>query len=360
MPGDASDRATTATARRLLAWYDRHGRRLPWRAPAGGAPDPYHVWLSEVMLQQTTTAAVAPYFRDFLARWPTVHDLAGAPQAEVMAAWAGLGYYARARNLHKCAQVVSGELGGRFPDDEAALRRLPGIGPYTAAAVAAIAFDRPAAPLDGNIERVVARLFAVEAPLPGAKTELRERLAGLVCAARPGDFAQAMMDLGATVCLPKAPRCGDCPLAGDCAAARLGTAAALPRKAPRKARPTRRAVAFWAVRPDGAVLLRRRPPHGLLGGMLEVPTTEWAQGEWDEAAALAQAPVAAAWERLPGLVRHGFTHFEFLVTVWAARVPAGTRTAEGQWVSVERLGEAGLPTAMRKIAEHAIARSGAA
>jgi len=345
---------------RLLDWYDRHARNLPWRAPPGARPEPYRVWLSEVMLQQTTTATVAPYFQDFLARWPTVHDLAAAPREEVMAAWAGLGYYARARNLHDCAQVLSREHGGAFPRDEAGLRKLPGIGPYTAAAIAAIAFNQPAAPLDGNIERVVARLFDLHDPLPGAKETLRGLMANLVPAERPGDFAQGMMDLGATVCQPKGPKCMLCPLADACAARAAGTAELLPRKAAKKARPTRRAVAFWTTRADGRVLLRRRPNRGMLGGMLEVPTTDWTEAPWDEAAALTHAPVPAEWRALPGVVRHGFTHFLFEVTVWTARLPAGTPAPTGFWLPFDDLADAGLPTAMRKIAEHAVGRGGTA
>jgi A/G-specific adenine glycosylase len=356
--GPAGDSPDPGVARALLAWYDRHARRLPWRAAPGQRPQPYHVWLSEVMLQQTTVQAVQPYFHDFLARWPTVHDLAAAAQAEVLAAWAGLGYYARARNLHKCAQVVSRDHGGRFPDTEAELRALPGIGPYTAAAIAAIAFDRPAAPLDGNIERVVARLFAVADPLPGAKTELGRRMAALVPADRPGDFAQAMMDLGATVCQPKAPKCMLCPLQDRCAGRALGIAAELPVKAAKQAKPTRHAVAFWTVRGDGRVLLRRRPERGLLGGMLEVPSTDWTEARWSDGPALGHAPVPAPWEALPGVVRHSFTHFHFEIAVWAARVPADAPAADGDWWPLDRLGEAGLPTVMRKIADHAIRRSG--
>jgi A/G-specific adenine glycosylase len=351
---DADRTDAPSISARLLAWYDRHARRLPWRAPPGETPDPYHVWLSEVMLQQTSTVAAAPYFHDFLARWPTVHDLAAASHDEVMAAWAGLGYYARARNLHKCAQVVSHEHGGEFPRTAKALRNLPGIGPYTSAAIAAIAFDEPAAPLDGNIERVVARLHDVHDPLPGAKSALGGLMQDLVPRERPGDFAQAMMDLGATICQPTSPKCMLCPVADTCRACAAGTAESLPRKAKKKPRPTRRAVAFWVARADGSVLLRRRPSSGLLGGMLEVPSTDWVEGVWDAASARPFAPVAADWQELPGIVRHGFTHFAFEVTVWAATVPAGTEVADAIWTPVDRLGEAGLPTAMRKIAEHAI------
>jgi A/G-specific adenine glycosylase len=358
VPPHAETDAPHRIARTLLAWYDRHARELPWRAPPGTRPDPYHVWLSEVMLQQTTTVTVAPYFRDFLARWPSVHDLAAASHEEVMAAWAGLGYYARARNLHKCAKTVSEEHGGRFPPSATALEKLPGIGPYTAAAVAAIAFDEPAAPLDGNIERVVARLHDVHDPLPGAKEALRGLMAELVPPERPGDFAQAMMDLGATICQPAQPKCMLCPLAEACAARAAGTAETLPRKARKKPRPTRRAVAFWVARADGCILLRRRPPNGLLGSMLEVPSTEWVEGHWDHEAARAHAPVAAEWTELPGGVSHGFTHFIFEVTVWAATVPEETEVADAIWTPLDRLGEAGLPTAMRKIAEHAIKKAG--
>jgi A/G-specific adenine glycosylase len=343
-----------SVAGRLLPWYDRHARRLPWRAPPGARPDPYHVWLSEVMLQQTGVQTVQPYFRDFLARWPSVHDLAAARREDVLAAWAGLGYYARARNLHACAQAVSQQHGGRFPDTEDGLRKLPGIGPYTAAAIAAIAFDRPSAPLDGNIERVVARLFAVQDALPGAKEALRARMAELVPRERPGDFAQAMMDLGAGICQPRTPRCMLCPLGELCAGNAQGIAADLPVKAAKKVKPTRRAVAFWTVRSDGCVLLRRRPDKGLLGGMLEVPSTDWTEAGWDEASAFAHAPVPASWTELPGVVRHTFTHFHFTITVWAAEVAADTRAREGEWWPFDRLPEAGLPTVMRKIADHAV------
>ncbi|MBK1698966.1 A/G-specific adenine glycosylase [Rhodovibrio salinarum] len=349
--------ASDTIAERLLAWYDRHARRLPWRAPPGQRADPYHVWLSEVMLQQTTVQTVQPYFHDFLSRWPSVHELAAAPREDVLAAWAGLGYYARARNLHACAQVVSRELGGVFPDTEAGLRKLPGIGPYTAAAIAAIAFDRPSAPLDGNIERVVARLFAVEDPLPGAKETLRARMGAIVPQQRPGDFAQAMMDLGAGICQPRKPRCMLCPLSDVCTASARGIAVDLPVKAAKKAKPTRQAVAFWTVRADGCVLLRRRPDKGLLGGMLEVPSTDWTEAPWAEGAAFAQAPISASWTELPGVVRHTFTHFHFTITVWAAEVPAHTRAETGEWWPFERLSDAGLPTVMRKIADHAVKKA---
>jgi len=343
-------------AARLLAWYDRHARVLPWRAPPGAPPaDPYRVWLSEIMLQQTTVATVGPYFADFLARWPSVEALAAAPLDEVLTAWAGLGYYARARNLHRCARVVAGDLGGRFPDSEDRLVKLPGIGPYTAAAVAAIAFGRRAVVVDGNVERVVARLFQVETPLPAAKPELTRLAAGLTPAARAGDFAQAMMDLGATVCLPRGPRCPLCPLQQDCRAAAAGSAAELPRRRPKAAKPTRRAVAFWLAGPEGELLLRRRPEKGLLGGMMEVPSTPWRDGAWEPREAAALVPLAGDWRTLPGVVRHTFTHFHFEVTVWAAQAAAAALpSGAGRWVTLDGLADEALPTVMRKIIEHGL------
>ncbi len=353
LPGPAPDEVQA----RLLAWYDRHRRRLPWRAPPGERPDPYAVWLSEIMLQQTTVQAVKPYFERFLRRWPRVTDLAAAPQEEVLGAWAGLGYYARARNLHACARAVAERHGGRFPDTEEGLRALPGIGPYTAAAIAAIAFDRPASPVDGNIERVTARLFSVTEPLPGAKPKLKALAATLTPRRRPGDFAQAKMDLGATVCLPRNPKCLLCPLEELCGARAAGLAEQLPRKAPKAEKPTRRGVAFWLTRPDGAVLLRRRPPKGLLGGMTEIPSTEWTAEAPGEAAALCAAPAAAEWEALAGLVRHTFTHFHLELTVWRGRL-RDWEAVDGFWVLPDRLGAAGLPSIMRKIAKHALEAGG--
>lgn len=326
-------------------------------------PDPYRIWLSEVMLQQTTVAAVAPYYQTFLERWPTVDALAAAPLDEVLTAWAGLGYYARARNLHKCAIAVSRELGGRFPDSEAGLAALPGIGPYTAAAIAAIAFERPATPVDGNVERVVARLFAVATPLPKAKPELRARAESLTPVSRPGDFAQAMMDLGATVCLPKQPRCFACPLAARCTARAAGTAGELPRRAAKAPRPTRHGVAFWLVDDRGALLLRRRPERGLLGGMMELPSTPWHEAPWPAEAARAKAPTEAldgdGWTALPGLVRHTFTHFHLEMTVWAGRATGSSSSlceAEARWVPLDGLADEALPSVMRKLVRHALER----
>jgi A/G-specific adenine glycosylase len=353
MPRSRSPRAEATPAQRLLAWYDRHARRLPWRAPPGERPDPYRVWLSEIMLQQTTVAAVGPYFADFLARWPTIAALAAAPLDAVLHAWQGLGYYARARNLHRCARLVAAELGGRFPEDEAGLRALPGVGDYTAAAIAAIAFDRPATVVDGNVERVIARRFAVATPLPAAKPALRRLAATLTPAERPGDYAQALMDLGATVCLPRRPRCLLCPWSAECAAHGAGTMEDYPGRTPKPERPLRHGVAFWAVRGDGAVLLRRRPERGLLGGMMEVPSTPWRAEPWAAGEALGAAPFTAAWRRLPGLVRHGFTHFELELALLAADAPPAP-AGEGLWWPVERLGEQALPNLMKKVVRHAL------
>ena len=361
MARPASAESSQSLAADLLAWYDRHARRLPWRVPPGAkdSADPYRVWLSEIMLQQTTVAAVQPYYQVFLERWPTVDDLAAAPLDDLLTAWAGLGYYARARNLHRCAGVVSRDLGGRFPDSEAGLRELPGIGPYTAAAVAAIAFDRPATPLDGNIERVVARLHAVETPLPKAKPELRALAEGLTPRKRPGDFAQAMMDLGATVCLPKRPRCLACPLTDHCAARAAGLAEELPRRAAKAPRPTRQGVAFWLTDEAGAVLLRRRPERGLLGGMMELPSTPWREAPWPAEAARVEAPLEDGWTALPGLVRHTFTHFHLELEVWAGRANGAvpeTGEAEARWVPLDGLADEALPSVMRKIVRHALER----
>jgi A/G-specific adenine glycosylase len=339
----------------LLAWYDQHGRRLPWRARPGQKIDPYRVWLSEIMLQQTTVATVGPYYREFLKRWPTIHDLAAASLDDVLHAWQGLGYYARARNLHKCAQAVSRDLNGRFPDTEVGLRDLPGIGPYTAAAIAAIAFDRPATAMDGNVERVMARLFNIKAALPKAKPELFKRAHSLTPTARPGDYAQAVMDLGATICQPKKPKCSSCPWAEWCRARRRGTQEKLPARILKSARPKRHGVVFWTMRADGAVLLRRRPESGLLGGMMEVPSTDWRAEPWRDGEALASAPVKAQWRSLDGVVRHGFTHFELDLSVLAGRVN-GPAAKTGIWCPVDRLSDHALPTLMKKVVQHALAK----
>jgi A/G-specific adenine glycosylase len=329
----------------LLRWYDLGARRLPWRAPPGDRADPYRVWLSEIMLQQTTVAAVRPYFERFTAKWPTVEALAAADDGELMAAWAGLGYYARARNLLACARTIATDHGGTFPETEAELLKLPGVGRYTAAAISAIAFGRRAVVIDGNVERVVSRLFAVERPRPGAKQELYARTDELTPEQRPGDFAQAMMDLGATVCTPRAPRCDACPVSRHCRARLLGSPEGYPRKAARKAKPHRHGTAYW-LQHGGDVLLVRRPARGLLGGMLALPT-----GSWTEQPVEDGAPAPADWTD-GGAVSHVFTHFALTLRL-ACAVPE-RRDAEGIWWPVDRIGEAGLPTVFARAAERAI------
>jgi len=337
----------------LLHWYDRHRRRLPWRALPGEAADPYRVWLSEIMLQQTTVTAVMPYYTDFLARWPSVEALAAAALDDVLTVWSGLGYYARARNLHACAKAVMAEHGGRFPDDEAALRKLPGIGRYTAAAIAAIAFGKHAAPVDGNIERVMARLHAVEAPLPGAKKILAAHAAALAPAARAGDHAQALMDLGATICTPKAPKCLLCPWTEACAARAAGLETLLPRKAEKGEKPLKRGVAFWLEGPGGAVLFRKRPETGLLGGLWEIPSTAW-EAEWpEETSARRTAPMPVRWKKLPGLVRHSFTHFDLELELWRGTALGGEPRIEGRWINLSRIAEIALSNLMKKVVAHA-------
>lgn len=338
-----------ALSRILLGWYDRHARALPWRVPPGDdrRPDPYRIWLSEVMLQQTTVAAVKDYFHKFTTRWPTIEALAAAEDADVMAAWAGLGYYARARNLLKCARVVTQEYGGQFPDGAAALRALPGIGPYTSAAIAAIAFDRAETVVDGNVERVVARLHDIHTPLPAAKPELTAHAAELTPAVRPGDHAQAMMDLGATICTPRNPACGICPWREPCAARANGTATLLPRKTPKKPKPVRHGHLYIGRLLSCGWLLETRPAQGLLGGMLGFPGTEWAETPGEPA-----PPLPGPWQRLPGEVRHTFTHFHLRLSVWVADLdPSATETAvEGaaRLHIAPRLSPASLPTVMRK------------
>ena len=336
----------------LLGWYDRHRRRLPWRCEPGELPDPYRIWLSEIMLQQTTVTAVIPFYERFLARFPTMDALAAAPDGDVLAAWAGLGYYARARNLHACArQVVA--LGG-FPATVEGLRALPGIGAYTAVAIAAIAFGVPGVPLDGNVERVVSRLFAITTPLPlgrhiigAASTRWGEEPTPY---ARPSDFAQALFDLGATVCTPATPACGVCPLMAECRGRIAGIAAELPHKALKKPRPCRHGAHFWLTDAQGQVLLRRRPPRGLLGGMTELPGTDWRAEPWTEAEAVAAAPAQAPW-RKAGQAFHGLTHFELVIDVYAASVPviaAPTLEAGGFLRPANALDGEALPTVMRK------------
>ncbi|MDW3099061.1 MAG: A/G-specific adenine glycosylase [Alphaproteobacteria bacterium] len=354
-PRKTGSSKVSPAAHQLLDWYDRHARDLPWRISPkarkkGAKADPYKVWLSEIMLQQTTVKTVGPYFLKFVELWPRVEDLADASSAEVMSAWAGLGYYSRARNLHACAKVVAERHGGIFPQTEEGLLALPGIGPYTAAAVASIAFDEPAAVMDGNVERVVSRLFAIDTPLPAAKVEIKERLKDLVPQKRPGDFAQATMDLGATLCSPKKPACSLCPWAEECEANAKGIAETLPVKPPKKAKPTRYGSAYWLTDAKGHVLLRTRPPKGLLGGMDEVPGSEWSEHDADPTTDA--APTSASWQQLPGTVTHVFTHFSLELTVYTAQ--AATRgKVKGDWVPLDALAQRALPTVMRKIVAHA-------
>ncbi|NCO21772.1 MAG: A/G-specific adenine glycosylase [Rhodobacterales bacterium] len=341
----------------LLDWYDAHHRVMPWRVSpadraAGARPDPYRIWLSEVMLQQTTVAAVRDYFRRFTERWPTLAALAAAEDGDVMGEWAGLGYYARARNLLKCARAVVERHGGAFPDDHAALLALPGIGPYTAGAIAAIAFDAPETVVDGNVERVMARLFAVQTPLPPAKPELIAHATRLTPTHRPGDHAQAVMDLGATICTPKSPACGICPWMSRCAARAMGIAADLPRKLAKPVKPTRHGIAYVARRADGAWLLERRPDSGLLGGMLGWPGAPWGD------TAIAEPPLATDWHD-PGMtVRHTFTHFHLCLAVRTAHVPLDARSTTGTFLPHDRFRPADLPTVMRKVFDAASATFG--
>ena len=340
----------------LLDWYDRHRRRLPWRAPAGERADPYRVWLSEIMLQQTGVKTVGPYFEKFLARWPDVAALGRASLDDVLRMWAGLGYYSRARNLHACAVAVLCEHGGAFPATEQGLRELPGIGPYTAKAIAAIAFDVQTMPVDGNIERVASRLYAVEEPLPQAKPRIQELASTLLGESRAGDSAQALMDLGSSICTPKKPACALCPLNDDCAARLRGDQETFPRKAPKKAGELRRGAAFVVTRGD-ELLVRTRPEKGLLGGMTEVPGSEWLAGQ-DDKAALTQAPAIkgiSRWHRKTGVVTHVFTHFPLELVVYTAVVLPRTRAPKGmRWVPVSTLADEAFPNVMRKAIAHAL------
>jgi A/G-specific adenine glycosylase len=340
----------------LLDWYDRHRRRLPWRPPAGERADPYRVWLSEIMLQQTGVKTVGPYFEKFLARWPDVAALGRASQDDVLRMWAGLGYYSRARNLHACAVAVLRDHGGVFPDTEQGLRQLPGIGPYTAAAIGAIAFDVRTMPVDGNIERVVSRLYAVEEPLPQAKPRIQELATTLLGPSRAGDSAQALMDLGSSICTPKKPACALCPLNEDCAARLRGDQETFPRKAPKKAGTLRRGAAFIVTRGD-ELLVRTRAEKGLLGGMTEVPGSEWLAGQ-DDNAALKQAPAlkgVARWHRKAGVVNHVFTHFPLELVIYTAKLAARSRAPDGmRWVPIATLAGEALPNVMRKAIAHGL------
>ncbi len=348
------------TVAAVLDWYDRERRDLPWRYAPGAPADPYAVWLSEIMLQQTTVRTVVPYFLKFLARWPDVAALAAADLDDVLATWSGLGYYSRARNLHACAKAIVENHAGRFPDTEARLLELPGIGPYTAAAIAAIAFGRRATPVDGNIERVVARLFAISEPVPGAKAELRRLAASLTPKKRAGDFAQAMMDLGATICTPRSPSCMVCPIERDCTAHAMAIEASLPARVPRKARPNRFGIAFLALSEGGRVLLRQRPSTGLLASMLEVPSTDWTEMQPVVRDALRRTPVRGDWWAMPGTVVHVFTHFRLELTVYRALVhdesvvDLWAEPERCRWVHRRDLDDVALPTVMRKVIAHAM------
>jgi A/G-specific adenine glycosylase len=338
-------------ARRLLAWWDVNRRDLPWRAAPGETPDPYRVWLSEILLQQTTAAAVAPYYARFLQRWPRVEALAAASLDEVIEAFAGLGYYARARNLHACAQEIA-RRGGRFPDSEAALRALPGVGAYTAAAVAAIAFGETAAAVDGNVARIMARLTALPTPWPQARVPIAAATAALVPADRPGDFAQALMDLGAMVCRPRNPDCAACPLSADCSASLAGEAESYPRRAAAKPRPVRFGAAYFARRANGAFLARRRPPKGLLGATLELPGPPWRTAE--DGGPSATPPFTGRWRRLPGEVEQVFTHFALRLTVHVATITAMPRdSGDLFWVAAADAASAGFSSVMLKAIAHA-------
>jgi A/G-specific adenine glycosylase len=340
----------------LLAWYDVHKRELPWRFREGAA-DPYRVWLSEIMLQQTTVAAVKPYFAAFLTRWPSVKGLAAASLDDVLGAWAGLGYYSRARNLHRTAQTIVRDHRGRFPHTSAELRKLPGVGDYTAAAIAAIAFGERAVGMEANGLRVVARLFAIEEPLPKASRLIVEQAQTLVPAERPGDFQQALMDLGSAICTPKDPDCPRCPLKAMCKARALGIQNLLPRKMPKSARPLKRGAAFVAVDSRGAIYLEKRPEKGLLGAMLQPPLGPWNAAFPNSANARGQAPFTGAWKKKAGVVRHGFTHFELEMEVYVASFKARPN-GEGAWFAQADLAGAALPTVMRKVIAHALDEGG--
>ncbi|WP_299770647.1 A/G-specific adenine glycosylase [uncultured Tateyamaria sp.] len=333
----------------LLDWYDVHARKMPWRVgpadrKAGVRPDPYAVWMSEIMLQQTTVAAVTEYFKRFIARWPTVTDLATAEDSEVMGEWAGLGYYARARNLLKCARAVVADHDGAFPADHAALLKLPGIGPYTAAAIASIAFGLRHVVVDGNVERVMARMFDEHTPLPASKPILTEHADKLTPQNRPGDHAQAVMDFGATICTPKSPACGICPWRDPCKARAAGTAPELPKKTPKKAKPIRHGTVYLAQRSDGAWLVETRPDKGLLGGMMGWPGSDWVDTSQPRPL---NAPLETDWIKLEGEVRHTFTHFHLILDVMVATV-SNTEPERGYYLPRDKFRPSDLPTVMRK------------
>jgi len=351
-------------AGQLLAWYDLHRREMPWRAAPGQTPNSYHIWLSEIMLQQTTVVTVAPYFEKFIKRWPTLKEFAASNLDDVLRMWAGLGYYARARNLHKCANIVASDYDGQFPHTQKQLLQLPGIGPYTAAAIMAIAFNKRAVVVDGNVERVISRIFAIETPLPQSKALIKEYATSLTPDQRPGDYAQALMDLGATVCKPRNPQCKQCPWHSFCRARTLDIQDQLPKKSKKQPIPQRTAMAFWLRREDGKVLLRQRPSKGLLGGMMEIPTSPWidrAEVNKEENNPDAHAPLMTDWHRDGcDVVRHTFTHFHLEISIWQAHMSADMILSDAAeehrctWVKIDDLDNQALPTLMRKIADAAL------
>ena len=332
----------------LLAWYDHHARVMPWRIPPkdqkeGRKADPYRIWMSEIMLQQTTVTAVKGYFERFMARWPSVQALAEAKDEDVMGEWAGLGYYARARNLLKCARLVTTEMDAQFPSNYEDLISLPGIGPYTASAIAAIAYDIPTTVVDGNVERVMSRLFNIDTPLPLSKNELTQKAHILTPKQRPGDYAQAVMDLGATICTATRPACGLCPWTDNCAARKSGTASELPKKLPKKQKPTRYGFVYFVQREDLALLLERRPNKGLLGGMLGWPGSDWSDAPEED------APIYAEWQPIKSQVLHTFTHFHLKLSIMKASVRLGCVPIRGEFVAKSKFKPSELPTVMRKV-----------
>jgi A/G-specific adenine glycosylase len=332
----------------LLAWYGRHRRVMPWRALKGKTPDPYHVWLSEIMLQQTTVVTVGPYFMKFITKWPTVKALAKAKLDDVLTAWAGLGYYARARNLHKCAQIITAEYNGKFPSSQQALMELPGIGPYTAAAISSIAFNQPAVAVDGNVERVVSRFFAIEEPLPASKETLRAHAAKLAEGnAHPGDFTQAFMELGATVCTPRKPKCGGCPWQKSCKARDQGIAEDLPRKTAKAKNPVRYGKVFWIQKNSEEFLIEKRTGKGLYEGLYQLPTTEWTQDNTETEAHLYDKQLR--FKPLDVEVRHTFTHFDLVLEIWAARPGKRFNPHKGRFVSAAEIETYALPSLMQKV-----------
>ena len=341
--------------KRLLHWYDHNGRSMPWRVRSNICSNPYHVWISEIMLQQTTVNTVIPYFIWFKKKWPTIFDLAEAPLDDVLHGWQGLGYYARARNMHRCAKVIAKDYNGVFPHEIDLLRKLPGVGDYTSAAISSIAFGKPANVVDGNVERVIARLFSVNDPLPGVKSKLKQLAGGLVpktVSGRPGDYAQALMDLGAMICTPRKPKCSACPLLKYCMGAREGVASLLPIKKKREKKPWRKGTAFWISSTDGKILLRKRPDSGLLGGMMEFPSTPWSEKPGSPTPINAGLPIADRPFTLPGTVRHVFTHFQLELNVAHLRLNKNIDGDKIVWCAPDRLSMYALPSVMKKIAEH--------